>query len=347
MPDIYTLTKNYLALRDAIANHPDLDSLLLLQPSVRELEEYLDADFQRDYEADERGELPNDFPRALISQDGLYNLLCENDRLLRELAMEKHTVPTNAEIIKIAMAQSAIDLNCSPDDFTVSENKVVISAPNPDAHRYLSLPFALNLLSYGSNIVASVSPELEQVARDYINKYPVEHCFETPNLHALDDALAPYGYKTCFMAEYFLPDVNALVLHPCKYQTKMLTQPDFKNLYTPEWSNALCERRRHLDVLGIGAYDGDKLIGLAACSADARDMWQIGIDVLPNYRRQGIASALTSALAYEILNRGKVPFYCAAWSNIKSVRNALKCGFKPAWAELTAKPVQAVEEMNK
>lgn len=66
-------------------------------------------------------------------------------------------------------------------------------------------------------------------------------------------------------------------------------------------------------------------------------MWQIGIDVLPEYRRQGIASALTSRLALEILSRGKVPFYCAAWSNIRSVRNAIKSGFRPAWADITAR----------
>lgn len=55
-------------------------------------------------------------------------------------------------------------------------------------------------------------------------------------------------------------------------------------------------------------------------------MWQIGIDVLPGYRRQGIACALTSCLALKILEHGKVPFYCAAWSNIRSVRNAIKSG---------------------
>ena len=76
-------------------------------------------------------------------------------------------------------------------------------------------------------------------------------------------------------------------------------------------------------------------------------MWQIGIDVLPEYRRQGIASALTSRLAVEILNRGKVPFYCAAWSNVKSVRSAIKAGFKPAWVELTARTREFVNEMNK
>ena len=69
-------------------------------------------------------------------------------------------------------------------------------------------------------------------------------------------------------------------------------------------------------------------------------MWQIGIDVLPDYRRRGIAASLTSRLALEIFQRGKVPFYCAAWSNIASVRNAIRCGFRPAWAELTAKPIE-------
>ena len=100
-------------------------------------------------------------------------------------------------------------------------------------------------------------------------------------------------------------------------------------------------------MLGVVAYDKGKLIGLAGCSADCDTMWQIGIDVLPEYRRQGIASALTSRLAVEILRRGKVPFYCAAWCNVKSVRNAIKSGFRPAWVEMTARPCDTVNEMNK
>ena len=73
-------------------------------------------------------------------------------------------------------------------------------------------------------------------------------------------------------------------------------------------------------------------------------MWQIGVDVLPEYRRQGIAAALTSRLAQEILLRDKVPFYCAVWSNLKSVRNALKCGFLPAWVELSSLPVSKTRD---
>ena len=254
---------------------------------------------------------------------------------------------TNQEILKIAMAQSAKDLCADASDFEKSENVVVLSGASDEARKYLKLPFSCQLVSYGNNVVASVSPEFCEIAENYINKYPVEHLFETPNIHVLNDALMENGQKICFMAEYFLPDVNTLRPLDCPYELRILMQNDFADLYLPEWSNALCKNRKHLDVLGVGAYDNGKLVGLAGCSADCDTMWQIGIDVLSEYRRQGIASALTSRLAIEILERGKVPFYCAAWCNIKSVRNAIKSEFRPAWVEMTAKSCETVDEMNK
>lgn len=255
------------------------------------------------------------------------------------------------------MEQSAIDLNCKPSDFLAEKNVIVHSGKAPDCRKYLELPFFCNLVSYGGNLVASIDPQIEEIVKAYISKYPVEHCFETPNFHVLNDALSPYGMRICFMAEYFLPDLEYLTeQRVSKLQRKaesngltfrLLTQEDFGGLYTKEWSNALCEKRKELDVLGMGVYDGEKLAGLAGCSADCGKMWQIGVDVLPEYRRKGIASAMTGVLALEILKRDKAPFYCAAWSNIKSVRNAIKAGFRPAWVEMTAKSTKLVEEMNR
>lgn len=254
---------------------------------------------------------------------------------------------TNAEILCAALRQSAVDESCGEEDFLRDENVVVLSEAHPDARRYLELPFSLNLVTYGSNIVASVSPELRGLAERYLEKYPVEHCFETPHLHVLEAGLREMGQRLCFMAEYFLPDVDILRELPCPYGLRVLTRGALEGLYAPQWSNALSGRRRELDVLGVGAFHGENLVGLAACSADCDTMWQIGIDVLPRYRRRGIAAALTSRLALEILERGKVPFYCAAWSNLPSVRNAIKSGLRPAWVEITAKPGRFVEEMNR
>lgn len=250
------------------------------------------------------------------------------------------------DCLRIAMEQSAIDLNCAPEDFLSAQNVVTVSAANPKARKYLTLPHICCLVSYGTNIVASVEERLRETVEHYIGAFPTEHCFETPNLYVLNDALEPEGYRVCFMAEYFLPEVEILRALPCDYETRLLTAVDFAGLYTPQWSNALCEKRAELDVLGVGAYDGDKLIGLAGCSADCGTMWQIGIDVLPEYRRRGIASALTSRLALECLKRGKVPFYCCAWSNVKSARNAIRSGFRPAWVELTVRPAREAAELN-
>lgn len=254
---------------------------------------------------------------------------------------------TNETILKIALQQSAYDCNCSPEDFLREAHVVTISKAHPKARKYIPLPLTCDLVSYGNNIVAQTSEELRQAVSKYIHTYPLEHCFETPNLHVLDEMLLPHGLKACFMAEYFLPDMAQLKPLECGYELRLLHQADFGDLYRPQWSNALCAERKELDVLGVGAYDQGRLIGLAGCSADCDSMYQIGVDVLPEYRRQGVAAALTSRLALEILALGKVPFYCAAWCNLKSVRTAIKSGFRPAWVELTARETGFVENMNR
>ena len=253
---------------------------------------------------------------------------------------------TNKDILRIALEQQAIDSNCRPEDFLQSENKVVISKANPKARKYLELPFFCDLCSYGSNIVASVDRSVVDVVSKFINKNKVEHCFQTPNLYMLNEELEKHGMKICFMAEYFLPDVEAMEQIPCEYEIRMLYPTDFINLYTGQWSNALAETRKELDVLAAGAYDGETLIGLAGCSADCESMWQIGIDVLPEYRRKGIAAALTNRLAREVLALGKVPFYCCAWANLGSARNAIRSGFRPAWVHVTAKGEEFVRKMS-
>lgn len=255
-------------------------------------------------------------------------------------------IMTNYEVKKTAMRQSAIESGCDAEDFLKNENKVVISKKNHGARKYLELPFLCDLTSYGNNIVASVSEELADAVSDYINRFGVEHCFETPNLHVLMERLKLFDLNICFMAEYFLPDMDILKPLKCEYEIKVMESDEFQNYYLPEWGNALCSDRKELDTLAVGAFEKGKLIGLAGASADCDTMWQIGVDVLKEYRMQGIASSLTSTLATEIIKRGKVPFYCCAWSNIKSARNAIKSGFRPSWVQVTAKKNSVIEKFN-
>ncbi|HJD27842.1 MAG TPA: GNAT family N-acetyltransferase, partial [Candidatus Blautia avicola] len=143
---------------------------------------------------------------------------------------------TNQEILGIAMEQSAADLNCKAEDFLKTEPVVVRGGIGPGAKKYYQEPVSANLVSYGNNIVASVKEEYQEVIEEYLHKFTFYHCFETPNIHWLEDKLRKEGQSVCFMAEYYLPDINKVKPLSCEYSLKILHQEDFAELYRPEWS---------------------------------------------------------------------------------------------------------------
>ena len=71
---------------------------------------------------------------------------------------------TNRQILRIAMEQSAIDSGCRPEDFAAGGVRVVDACAHPQARRYLKLPFLCDFTSYGSGVVASVSPPYRALA---------------------------------------------------------------------------------------------------------------------------------------------------------------------------------------
>lgn len=88
------------------------------------------------------------------------------------------------------------------------------------------------------------------------------------------------------------------------------------------------------DVIGVAAWKDGEILGMAGASADSPAMWQIGIDVVPHYRRGGIGIMLVKLLRNEILRRGILPYYGTAISHVASLRIAVSAGFQPAWTEL-------------
>lgn len=242
---------------------------------------------------------------------------------------------TTREMLHIAMTQSAEDLGCRPEDFLADGPILRPFKMGTGARKYLKPAMSGCLVSYGKGLVAAVREEIADIVEGFITDEPYYHLLETPALCRLDERLRERGHRVSYMTQYFLPLEDPIPNPVCAYEMRLLGPIDFADLYISAWSNALCEKRKELDVLGVGAYDHEKLIGLAACSADCEKMWQIGVDVLIAYRRQGVASALTAALTREILQRGKVPFYGCAWANLPSVLNAIRSGFRPAWVEVS------------
>lgn len=140
-------------------------------------------------------------------------------------------------------------------------------------------------------------------------------------------------------AEFFLPDIEKQVEINNNVDVKVLSEDEIPLLYK--------DKRFHMalgygndssqkDVLAAVGYIDGKIVGVAGASNYSTTMCNVGIDVLSEYRRLGIATTLTKVLTDEIISRGKVPFYCTAWSNIPSKNTAIKSGYRSAWVEMAA-----------
>lgn len=81
------------------------------------------------------------------------------------------------------------------------------------------------------------------------------------------------------------------------------------------------------------AYDNDKIIGVAGADEIDDNIWEVGIEVLPEYRNQGLATILTKKLTEKILEKGILPIWCASVSNIGSQRVAAICDYIPVFME--------------
>lgn len=60
-----------------------LDDVLSVQPVITELAAYYSStQWMMDFEADEKGMLPETLKRGVLSEDGIYNLLLKNKEIL-------------------------------------------------------------------------------------------------------------------------------------------------------------------------------------------------------------------------------------------------------------------------
>jgi len=71
-------------LQKVIGERPERIREEAYQNSLQVLVQYYEGgQWQNDYELDEAGMLPKDLKRGVLSQDGLYDLICDAERELR------------------------------------------------------------------------------------------------------------------------------------------------------------------------------------------------------------------------------------------------------------------------
>lgn len=253
---------------------------------------------------------------------------------------------TNSDIIKIAKRQSAIDYGYELDE--VEEKKYVVLSPKPlntHARKYLKQSPFLDFTYYGDTLIAIADDKIRTFIEAFLEKYKNEvyRVFDAPHMNKLIDKLKKHKMCIAHIADYYLPDLSFNPVLNENIDLKILIGDEIKALYDDKRFNmALSYSRDSIrrDEIAVVGYIQGQIAGVAACTNDCDTMWQIGIDVLEEFRNQKVASTLTYRLSQEILKLGKVPFYCTAYSNIASRNTARKAGFKSSWVSLTFKSVE-------
>lgn len=228
---------------------------------------------------------------------------------------------TKSEMMNIVYNQLAVDYNCKPDDFT-KDGVIFTIAEKQNGRR--EMPFVtprLEVITMGKSTIVNASKKIMPYVR---------RKFSGKSAYDILTSKIVYGVNP-----YYLPNVENIKIIGNKLYEFKLIDSDIQSLYKyKQFKNALQydNESKRPEVLAAVAYDGSKIIGVACASADSNTMWQIGVDVLPEYRGYGVAVKLVNMLTVETLNRGGVPYYTTDCSNINSQKVAIKSGYISVWS---------------
>lgn len=198
-------------------------------------------------------------------------------------------------MMSIVYNQLAIDYNCKPEDF--NKDGVIFTIAEKQTGRR-EMPFVtprLEVITMGKSTIVNVSKNIMSYAKRKL---------EGKSSYDILTSKSVYGVNP-----YYLPDIeNLKEIENNSFQFELIDK-NIQSLYVNKYfHNALQYNvdSKRPEVLAAVAYDKNNLVGIACASADSKAMWQIGVDVLSNYRGNGIAVKLVNMLTIETIIRGMI-----------------------------------------
>lgn len=237
------------------------------------------------------------------------------------------------------MEQLALEYNTTLQAFQREGLTVTVPALQAGRRVYSHEKPFFSMATTGNSVVIAADERMHPFIGEMKKECTDLHrFFEFPNLQKIDTELRKYGYAVHGTVHMYLPGqpfAEAALPEEFAYQW-FESEEEIRTFYPNEhFQMALSAAYNpdRPDVIALAAMDGEKIVGVAGASADTKAMWQVGIDVLPEYRGRGLGTALVHALCRRIDEKGFLPFYGTAVANIHSQNIALRCGFYPAWTE--------------
>ena len=216
------------------------------------------------------------------------------------------------QIINIIKAYLSEKFECDISD--LDKKGINITKNKQDSKLKMLLFYDLILVSSSENMYDFVSEKLK-------NKDTYE-IFEFPLV---------YGQSI-----YFVPNLNKISKQEeiSKYEFKLFDGNTNEIDLESGFENAITfENKRCISNIAYCAFKDGKIIGVAGADKINDEIWEVGIEVLPEYRKDGLATILTKNLTLKILQKGIVPIWSASVSNIGSQAVATNSDYIPLWME--------------
>lgn len=247
----------------------------------------------------------------------------------------------NEYILNRVKKQLARDYNCSVLDFDNKNNLVTDINEIEGARKYSDDKEILKILIFNGKAVISADECIKGWCIEKFAKGNGDWLFLYSILRRIDEKLKEFGYEIDNTHHYYLPyDLSSE--EETIENLKWYEQDDIKQFEDDDrFDEAFAFDKNFPDVLAVAQLDDENnIIGMAGASKDSEEMWQIGINIMPDAEGKGVGKKLVTALKNEILRRGKIPFYGTVESHIISQKVALASGFYPVFAELKVRKIK-------
>ncbi len=183
----------------------------------------------------------------------------------------------------------------------------------------------IKILAYKNCVVVCTSEDLHYKVRELLQNKNRDEIFELPLVYGQTIHYVPNDSCT--------EDVSVSLNYKCEY---LFDKDIFSltGLIGFENSLAFDENGSTTTKAVYIARDKDRIIGVAgAAESLVNGVWEIGVDVMEEYRNARLGTYLVRGLTKELLARNIIPFYSASITNIGSQMVASRCGYIPFWID--------------
>lgn len=246
-----------------------------------------------------------------------------------------------AKLRNMLQVQLTLDYNCYLEDFDSPNTLITAKTLHPERRLFEDDDSIANILVHEGKLIAAVEDEFFDDAEEYFEDAEGEWFFDTYDFIRFERVLNRYGYETAPARIGFIPRSEQAVAKAAETNLllKLLEGRELNPFRGDErFNEALLFSRVTPDMLAVAAYtESGSIIGMAGASRNSPSMWEMGVNVLPEARHDGVASVLVARLAAEVLSKGRLPYFNACMSHLAAQRTALDAGFYPAFCELRSR----------